>query len=136
MKEWWSPAELADLKLPRMPKTRVAISAMAQAKNWRKPDLEFPYNPRGSWRRRKASGGGYEYHYSVLPPSARSALFRSGLNEGQSPILGGDCVAIVYPNHDRTILKTLAKRFGWKVIEQKGQKAVVLAEIGSDDVSK
>ena len=74
MKEWYSPAELAELKLPGMPKTRAAISALADMQNWRKPELEYPYNMQGVWRKRQGKGGGFEYRSDVLPLYARTRL--------------------------------------------------------------
>lgn len=74
MKDWWSPAELAEAGLPDMPNTERAIRMMADRGNWRHPDHEYPRNPRGRWRLREGRGGGYEYHVACLPRRARVAL--------------------------------------------------------------
>ena len=80
MKEWWSPAELAELNLPGLPTRRTALSAKADTDNWRKPDQEYPENLKGTWRKREEGrGGGYEYHYSLLDEPARKALMASQL---------------------------------------------------------
>jgi len=36
--------------------------------------LEYPANPLGIWRKRKARGGGYEYRMDVLPAAAQTRL--------------------------------------------------------------
>jgi len=76
MKEWYSPAELAELALPGMPATHAAISRLAEVQGWRKPELEWhgERNLKGIWRRRNGRGGGYEYRYDVLPQMARARL--------------------------------------------------------------
>jgi putative transposase len=74
VKEWWTPAELAECGLPDMPGTDRAIQLMADRQSWRAPDREFPANPNGVWRRRAGRGGGYEYRLDVLPLRARVRL--------------------------------------------------------------
>lgn len=76
MKEWWSPAELAEANLPGIPTTREAIALMVDAKNWRKSDQEWheKRNPKGTWRKRQGRGGGYEYRYDLLPMVTRTKL--------------------------------------------------------------
>ncbi|MBR9841258.1 MAG: transposase [Rhodobacteraceae bacterium] len=64
--EWWSAAELADAGLPDMPGSKRKVNDMAARQNWRgRP---------GKSRRRKAVGGGTEYHWTLLPMRARLAL--------------------------------------------------------------
>lgn len=74
MKEWYTPAEFAELGLRRMPTTKVGYNDLADREGWRRPDLEWPANPRGCWRKRQGRGGGYEYRISVLPMSAQLEL--------------------------------------------------------------
>jgi len=74
MREWFSPSDLAELRLPGMPETRSAIAALADAQGWRLPASEFPVNPNGVWRKRAGRGGGFEYRPDVLPLSARAKL--------------------------------------------------------------
>lgn len=74
VKEWWTPLELAELKLPGMPTTIQNINKLADRSNWRNPALEWPANKDGCWRKRAGRGGGYEYRYDVLPSQARAKL--------------------------------------------------------------
>ncbi len=59
MKEWYSALELTGL--PGMPGTKRAIQIRAKRSEWQS-------------RKRKARGGGYEYHISSLPQETRDAL--------------------------------------------------------------
>jgi len=74
MKEWYTPSELASLKLPGLPSEHAGISAKAERDDWRGPSLKYPDNPKGTWRKRPGRGGGYKYHISVLPDEARREL--------------------------------------------------------------
>lgn len=77
VKEFFTPAELAALALPDMPTTARAVQIAAD-KNWRDPAREWsPENPSGLWRKRKGRGGGYEYHFSLLPDRAAMRLRRA-----------------------------------------------------------
>lgn len=72
MKEFFSPAELAALKLPDMPVRREDIAHKATAEGWRDPNREWsPQKSDGLWRR---VGNGYEYRYDVLPVRAKRKL--------------------------------------------------------------
>jgi transposase InsO family protein len=61
-REWWSVAEIADAGLPDLPPTRQAIEKMILRQGWRAS---------GQARRRAGRGGGWEYHWSLLPVLAR-----------------------------------------------------------------
>ncbi|MBB4267797.1 transposase domain-containing protein [Roseospira visakhapatnamensis] len=75
MTDWLTAAEIADLRLPGMPRTREATTR--RARDWQVPDRRWSNNrAEGVWRRRAGRGGGVEYHYSVLPPRARAAFLR------------------------------------------------------------
>lgn len=68
IKEWFTLAELANAKLPGLPPTVKGLDKVVFRQGWRlNPD-----------RCRKLSGrdggGGYEYHYSLLPEAARSKI--------------------------------------------------------------
>jgi len=76
MKEWFSPAEFAAFKLPFIPTTKARINALAEREGWRRPDLEWPGNPKGVWRKREGRGGGFEYRSAVLNSQAQAALER------------------------------------------------------------
>lgn len=58
-KEWFSAAELAELKLPAIPKSKGKILDLANRENW--------HECQGRVRPRAGRGGGFEYHYSILP---------------------------------------------------------------------
>lgn len=66
-REWFTAAELAELRLPGMPTTQRRVTAMAASRGWRTA-LTSAGEPAA--RRREASGGGWEYHYSLLPQMA------------------------------------------------------------------
>ncbi|MEL7180422.1 MAG: transposase domain-containing protein [Pseudomonadota bacterium] len=69
-KEWWSAAELADANLPDMPTTTQRVTARAVSLNWRSdPDHA---------RRRKGRGGGWVYHWTLLPSRAQALLLSQG----------------------------------------------------------
>lgn len=63
---WWTATELADAGLPDMPTTRQGVERWISRVNLRA-------NPALA-RRRKGSGGGWEYHWTALPLAARKAL--------------------------------------------------------------
>lgn len=74
MKEWWTPAELAELGLPDLPSSREEIARLATNGGWRDPAREYPTSGAGLWRKRAGKGGGYEYRMDVLPVRARAQL--------------------------------------------------------------
>lgn len=69
--EWYTAAEIAALKLPDMPTTKQNVNELAKRKGWA---LRINEAGKPLARKRRARGGGTEYHYSVLPPLARSAV--------------------------------------------------------------
>ena len=64
--DWWSAAELAEAGLPDMPGSKRKVNEMAAREGWKARP--------GKVRRRKAVGGGLEYHWTLLPVRARLAL--------------------------------------------------------------
>lgn len=61
---WWTAEELAASGLPEMPGTKQGVNRLA--KGWRvQPDCV---------RRKAGRGGGFQYHWSVLPDRTRAAL--------------------------------------------------------------
>ncbi|MEO0034385.1 MAG: hypothetical protein RLZZ501_408 [Pseudomonadota bacterium] len=79
MKEWFTAAEIAALKLPGMPESESGVWRIAKRDGWQHPERQCDVvtNPRGVWRTRdKKQGGGTEYHYSLLPSRAQAALVR------------------------------------------------------------
>ncbi len=71
MKTWFSPAELAELQLPDLPSTESGMLRLAKRQRWR--ELR---NAAGEpmARQRRARGGGWEYHYGLLPMRAKAKL--------------------------------------------------------------
>jgi transposase InsO family protein len=76
VKEWFTPAEFAALKLPFTPQTPRAIQLLADKSGWRMPHNEFPANSNGVWRKREGRGGGFEYRAAVLNIQAQARLSR------------------------------------------------------------
>jgi transposase InsO family protein len=64
--EWFTAAEIAAMGLPGVPTSKVNVLALAERDDWRRPEWAGK-----RWRRRAERGGGFEYHWSVLPPDAR-----------------------------------------------------------------
>ena len=68
-KEWWTASELAASGLPDVPGTRQGVDDVATRSNWRAhPKL---------CRRRQGRGGGWEYHWRLLPVRAQAALLKA-----------------------------------------------------------
>lgn len=64
--EWWTAKELTDAGLIDMPGTVQNVNAMAERLNWRAyPKLA---------RRRSGRGGGWEYHWTLLPSRTQAQL--------------------------------------------------------------
>lgn len=75
MREWFTADELAELNLPGLPDTKRGINDLAARQSWAARDrLWSEAHPQGVWRKRKARGGGNEYHYSLLPAEAQTRL--------------------------------------------------------------
>ncbi|MCU0882707.1 MAG: Mu transposase C-terminal domain-containing protein [Hyphomonadaceae bacterium] len=78
--EWWTPAELASACLPDLPSTRQGIDAVIAREGWRRqPDLA---------RKRAGRGGGWEYHWTLLPSRARKALLVHAAEAAPKPKRG------------------------------------------------
>ena len=65
-KIWWTAAEIAEAGLPDLPSTKRGMTKVAERQGWQSdPD---------NARRRAGRGGGWEYHWSLLPSRARALL--------------------------------------------------------------
>ncbi len=73
MQEFYTAAEIANMELPGLPGTERAIQIKAKTENWhdRKNMAGAPLV-----RRRSGRGGGFEYHYVLLPQWAQMELVR------------------------------------------------------------
>ncbi|WP_429813633.1 DNA-binding protein [Ensifer sp. B1-9] len=65
MKEWLTSTEIAAARLPDLPQTRQGIELMIAQCGWRSTDQA---------RQRAGRGGGFEYHFSLLPAAAQVRL--------------------------------------------------------------
>lgn len=66
---WWTADEIAAAALPDMPRTRQGVDAVIKREGWRaQPGLA---------RRRQGRGGGWEYHWRLLPVRAQAALLKA-----------------------------------------------------------
>ncbi len=70
-KEWFTVAELAELKLPGLATTRRGVQMVADREGWA---TYKDVTGAACSRPRKARGGGTEYHLSLLPEAARAKL--------------------------------------------------------------
>lgn len=79
---WFTASELAELNLRGLPKNKRKINERAADEGW-----AYATNEKGEplARTRAARGGGLEYHISLLPVSAKSALTRLGMGEKSQP---------------------------------------------------
>lgn len=63
---WWTAQELAEAGLPDLPGTKRGVNMLADRFSWQdQPKLA---------RKRRAKGGGWEYHWSLLPVAAQRKL--------------------------------------------------------------
>ncbi|MDX8354326.1 transposase domain-containing protein [Cognatiyoonia sp. IB215182] len=76
VQEWWSAAEIAEARLPDMPTTKRRINDMAARLRWGE-DLHRA-------RRRAGRGGGWEYHWTLLPSRAQGLLLAQLKNKPKS----------------------------------------------------
>ncbi len=77
-KIWFTAAELAELALPGLSRAKRKINERAAAEHWA---LRVDADGKPLARPRGGRGGGFEYHISLLPPSARLTLTRAEMAE-------------------------------------------------------
>ncbi len=80
MQEWFTAQELADLKLPGFPASKVGVLDWFKARDY---DAKFP----AKTRRRQGRGGGTERHISLLPKGLQSLLTLRHLKTAEAPPL-------------------------------------------------
>lgn len=93
-KNWFTAAEIADLSLPGLPRTKRKVNERADIENWALA-VDDDGTPRA--RPRKGRGGGLEYHLSLLPDAARADLVKRGV--AFSAANDEDAVAIARQAH-------------------------------------
>jgi len=76
-REWFSPAELAELQLPGFTGDKRSINRRIADQRW---NLRVDRDGTLLMRQRAGRGGGAEYHVSLLPGEARLELARRGLS--------------------------------------------------------
>ena len=69
--EWFTAERIAEMRLPGMPTTKVGVLKRAHTEGWRAPETEGVL-----WRRRNAKGGGFEFHFSILPGDCLATIQR------------------------------------------------------------
>ncbi|MBX9594403.1 MAG: hypothetical protein K2X46_08575 [Roseomonas sp.] len=79
-REWVSAAELAAMRLPKLPGTKVGILQRAVRDGW--TDTEAKGR---RWRPRQGRGGGVEFHYTTLPEEARVAFIMRNTPKAELP---------------------------------------------------
>lgn len=83
---WWTSRELAEAQLPDMPASRQNVESMAKRLDWRAAE--------GFARRRQGRGGGWEYHWKLLPVAAQKKLLADASMEahpaGRAPVSDRD----------------------------------------------
>ncbi|WP_428429499.1 DDE-type integrase/transposase/recombinase [Pararhizobium sp.] len=77
MKEWMTAREIATQALPGLPTTESAVVRWAKRENWSE-------NPAYA-RRRDAIGGGFEYHFNLLPTLAQVDYVQRHMVTGRLP---------------------------------------------------
>ncbi len=75
-KFWFAASELETLKLPGMPGSKRKINERADKEGWA---LQVDRDGMALARTRQARGGGLEYHVTLLPTAAQTALVRRGI---------------------------------------------------------
>ncbi len=75
-KTWYTAAELAELALPGLAKSKRKVNERARAEGWA---LRTDGAGRALAQPRQGRGGGLEYHVDVLPAAARAALASLGV---------------------------------------------------------
>lgn len=75
-REWFTAAELADLRLPGLPGDKSSVNRRARQENWA---LRVAVGGALLSRERQGRGGGAEFHFTVLPSAAQVDLVRRGI---------------------------------------------------------
>jgi hypothetical protein len=73
MVEWFNAKALADIELRCLPHSKMGVHNLAQREKWRSRRDRMG---RALARRKQGRGGGWEYHYTLLPAEAQEDLTR------------------------------------------------------------
>jgi hypothetical protein len=66
MVKWINFRQIAELGLKELPGAERSIRRIAKREGWESREAEYPRNPAGTWRKRKACGGGSEFRASFI----------------------------------------------------------------------
>lgn len=110
-KTWFTAAELAELKLPGLPRSKRNINERAVVEGWA---LRVDGAGAPLARPRAGRGGGLEYHLSIVPTAARAAIAGMGVAAGA-----------VVRTDPPTVCDSAAM---WRQLEAAGAKARAEAE--------
>jgi hypothetical protein len=82
VQEWFSAAELAELRLSGLPSTKRGVQQLAEREGWAQAACDV----RGPLARpRRGRGGGTEYHVTLLPESVRAQLLVANKASAERP---------------------------------------------------
>lgn len=85
-KLWWTAKELAASGLPELPGTERGINLLADRFGWRATP--------GCARRKPGRGGGWQYHWSILPLAARRKLLKDSADTPPARLDRGEAWAL------------------------------------------
>lgn len=101
-REWFTAAEIADLRLPGLPGDKSSVNRRARQEGWA---LQVAVGNTPLARERQGRGGGMEFHFTVLPPASQVELVRRGI--------------VATPEK----AEENSKRYGWAWYERQNAKA-------------
>lgn len=101
-REWFTAAELADLRLPGLPGDKSSVNRRARQDGWA---LQVAVGNVPLARERQGRGGGMEFHFTVLPAAAQVDLVRRGI--------------VAKPEK----AEETTKRYGWAWYERQSAKS-------------
>lgn len=101
--EWFTAAELAELRLPGLPTDKSAMNRRIRDEGWRFRQQDGA----PLCRPRAARGGGTEYHISLLPGPARLELAKRGIGARPAPAEAAETSG--WPWYDRQGATTKAE---------------------------
>lgn len=101
-REWFTPAEIAELRLPGLPGDKSSVNRRARQEGWA---LQVAIGNVPLARERQGRGGGMEFHFTVLPPASQVELVRRGI--------------VTTPEK----AEESSKRYGWAWYERQNAKA-------------
>ncbi|MEP1522097.1 transposase domain-containing protein [Ascidiaceihabitans sp.] len=94
---WWTADALVEAHLPGMPGSKRGVNLKADQEGWRTRP--------GCARRRKGRGGGWQYHWSVLPEVAQRKLLKDAVDAPEIRFDRGDAWTV----YDKLSAKAKAK---------------------------